>query len=340
VIEDAQPAGRPPSWPVRLLHWPLDVLRTLLRVIPQAVDGFFTDRCTQHAAGIAYRVLFSLVPLSIVLVAIFGLVLRDDSLRDDVITEIVDRLPLSDAGSADVTREIERLATPATGLGLVSLLVFAWAATGMMASLRAGLEVAMHVPRGRPAVRGKLVDLILIIGAAALVMAVVIVNLATQLVSDWLRSLIERLDLDGGLVDFATRNGAPLLLTVVVVLLLYRFVPARRLRFRDALAGSILTGVLFLVISLASGYIYGRSRSLGNIYGSLTLVLVFLYSVYLYASALLLGAEVAAAWSRPTVATSEPLKQQIRRAVLGLFVRQDPPAPPPTRRPRVPTDPR
>ena len=137
------------------------VLRRLLRVIPQAVDGYFADRCSQHAAGIAYRVLFSLVPLSIVLVAIFGLVLRDDSLRNDVISEIVDRLPLSDSGSADVTREIEKLASPATGLGLFSLLVFGWAATGMMASLRAGLEVAMRVPRGRPAVRGKLVDLLL-----------------------------------------------------------------------------------------------------------------------------------------------------------------------------------
>ena len=117
------------------------------------------DRCVQaraqaqrqHAAGIAYRVLFSLVPLSIILVAIFGLVLRNDDLRDDVIREIIDALPLTESGGADVTREIENLASPATALGLVSLLVFGWAATGMMASLRAGLEVAMRVERGRPA---------------------------------------------------------------------------------------------------------------------------------------------------------------------------------------------
>ena len=44
--------------------------------LPQAIDGYFADRCRQHAAGIAYRVLFSLVPLSIVLVAIFGIVLQ------------------------------------------------------------------------------------------------------------------------------------------------------------------------------------------------------------------------------------------------------------------------
>src|SRR6476659_10674743 len=120
-MEDAPAAHGMAPWPVRLARWPLKILRTLFRVIPEAVDGYFADRCGQHAAGIAYRVLFSLVPLSIVLVAIFGLVLRDDSLRDDVIRQIVDTLPLSDTGSADVTREIEKLARPATGLGIVSL---------------------------------------------------------------------------------------------------------------------------------------------------------------------------------------------------------------------------
>ena len=338
-MEETQPGAGTPSWPIRLLRWPLVVVRRLARVIPQAVDGYFADRCSQHAAGIAYRVLFSLVPLSIVLVAVFGLVLRDDSLRKDVISEIVDRLPLSDSGSADVTREIEKLASPATGLGLVSLLVFGWASTGMMASLRAGLEVAMRVPRGRPAARGKLVDLILIVGAAALLVLVVLLNLVTQFVSDAVKSLIDELGLTGGLLDQGLRAGVPFLLTTAVVLLLYRFVPARRLRIQDAVAGASVTAVLLLAISAASGVIYDRTRSLGNIYGSLTLVLIFLYSVYLYASALLLGAEVAAAWSRPAEGPGEPIGKQVRRVVLGLFVHQEPPSPAQPR-PRVPTDPR
>ena len=201
AMDDAQAAHATISWPLRLVRWPMKLLRTLARVIPQAVDGYFADRCGQHAAGIAYRVLFSLVPLSIVLVAIFGLVLRNDSLRDDVIREIVDALPLSDSGSADVTREIEKLASPATGLGLSSLLVFAWAATGMMASLRAGLEVAMRVDRGRPAVRGKLVDVILIVGAAALVLGVVLLNLAQEVLFGPIGRSLDRLGLDGGLFE-------------------------------------------------------------------------------------------------------------------------------------------
>lgn len=339
-MEDAPSARDTSRWPLRLARWPVKLARTLARVIPQAVDGYFADRCGQHAAGLAYRVLFSLVPLSIVLVAIFGLVLRNDGLRSSVIKEIIDALPLSETGSADVTREIENLASPATALGLVSLLVFGWAATGMMASLRAGLEVAMRVERGRPAVRGKLVDVVLIVGAAALVLVVVFLNLAQAVVFGWIQKPLDRLGLDGGLLEQGLRAGIPLLVTTGIVLLLYRFVPARRLKLGDALSGAIVTAVLLLAISLGSGMIVDRVQNLkiSVVYSSLTSALVFLYSVYLAASALLLGAEFAAAWSRPSEPTDEPLSHQIRRVALGLFVHQDPPARPP-QRPRVPTDP-
>ena len=58
-----------PSWVARAVRWPLGVVQNLLRAVPAAIDGYFRDRLTQHAAGIAYRVLFSLAPLTIVLVS-------------------------------------------------------------------------------------------------------------------------------------------------------------------------------------------------------------------------------------------------------------------------------
>ena len=128
----------------------------------------------------------------------------------------------------------------------------------------------------------------------------------------------------------------PLLLRLVVVLLLYRFVPSRRLKLGDALAGAIVTAAAPPPISLVSGYIFDRTRSLGvHLQLAHPRRSLFLYSVYLAASALLLGAEVAAAWSRLSIGPSEPLTRQIRRVALGLFVHQDPPAARPDR-PRVP----
>src|SRR5215831_4239224 len=151
--------------------------KKLAGVIPAAVERFFADNCPQQAAAIAYRVLFSIAPLAIVLVSIFGLVLQDDSVRHDVVNAILDELPVSPAGRKDVEEAITALATPASAAGLLSLLVFAWAATGMMAAIRQGLETAMEVTASRPAVRGKLVDVLLIVGTAALVLVTVGITL-------------------------------------------------------------------------------------------------------------------------------------------------------------------
>src|SRR5262249_39070021 len=137
VSNRADTRATPPS---HALRPPVAHAKKLARVIPEAVERFFADQCPQQAAGIAYRGLFSIAPLAIVLVAIFGLVLQDDSVRRDVVNAIVDALPVSAAGRKDVERGITEIATPASAAGLLSLLVFVWAASGMMTAIRAGLE--------------------------------------------------------------------------------------------------------------------------------------------------------------------------------------------------------
>ena len=292
------------------------------RVVPDAIQRFFADQCPMRAAGIAYRVLFSIAPLAIVLVSIFGLVLQDDGVRHDVVNAIVDALPVSVAGRKDVEDAITEIATPASAAGLIGVLVFVWAATGMMTAIRRGLESAMGVAESRPLARGKLVDLGLIVGAAVLVLVMVGLNLVGNLVQRASGSLGEAIGLGSDTLASVLLHGARFFLSVVVVLLLYRFVPARGLRTRDGLAGAIVTALLFLLISLASGWISEKTARLSVVYGSLTAALVFLYSVYLYSSALLLGAEIAAGWSRPQAGDGGPILTQVKRAGLGLFVKQ------------------
>jgi membrane protein len=303
----------------------LPTAKKLVRVVPEAVEHFFADQCSQLAAGIAYRVLFSIAPLAIVLVSIFGLVLQNDSVRNDVVNAVVDALPVTVAGRRDVENAITSIATPASAAGLVSLLVFVWAATGMMAAIRQGLERAMGVIESRPAARGKLVDVALVVGAAVLVLVTVGITLLGALVQKVSGKVGEVLGVGAGTLAGVLIHAASFVVTIVVVLLLYRFVPARGLRLRDGLVGAIVTALLFRLIALASGWIYVRTTRLSVVYGSLTAALVFLYSMYLYASALLLGAETAAAWSRPPGPSGEPLLTQVKRGVLGLFVREKTP---------------
>lgn len=307
----------------------IDAAKRVPGVLSAAVSRFFATGCPQHAAGISYRVLFSLAPLAIVLVSVFGLVLQDKGLREDVIARIVDALPVDETGRDQVQRAIEGIATPASAAGLISLLAFLWAASGMMSAIRRGLETAMEVEDGRPVVRGKLVDLALVAGAALLVL----LSVGLGLVAEAAAGLVSKIGLgaDGSAVQRGLATGLPFLLSIVTAMLLYRFVPAARLRFRDAVAGGAVTAVLLALISVASGLLYSKASDWSLIYGSLTTVLIFLYSVYLYASALLLGASVASEWSKPPPPPNdgpgEPIGVKIRRAVRGLFVHDKPAEP-------------
>ena len=318
----AEPSGRVE----RMARRPLDqiggVLRGIARALPQAIEDMFADRCTQYAAAIAYRVLFSLFPLTIALVSVFGLVLQDDELRQRVIDEIGDILPVSPSGQGNIQTSIEQIATPLSAIGLVSLVALLWGATGMMASIRLGLETAMKVDRGRPAVRAKLVDFVLV--AAAGILVIVIVGLSAF--GAFFSELVDRFTEWAGIATpsgLLLRDGVQLLAIGITVLLLYRFVPARRIRRRGALAGAILTAVGVWGATKVLAIVFSDFSRYNLIYGSLAGVMTFLFFVYVVAFILLLGAEFAYAWSQPPGPPGPPLRTRVLGVVRGLFVHHE-----------------
>lgn len=283
-------------------------------VLGAAGSRYFDSGASDFAAGIAYRVLFALAPLTVALASVFGLLLQNQDLENDVVNKVVSVLPVK---SHDVSEAIANIATPASAAGLVSLIVLVWAASGMMTAIRTSLERTMSVEDERGLVRGKLVDLSLVGATALLVLASVGVGLVTQFVDGLVTGLAGVVGLQGSVAKSVASRLLPLLLWTVTLLLVYRVVPAKRPRLVDALAGAVVTAVLLLVLSLAAGFIYSHATRWSFIYGSLTSLFVFLYSVYLFASAMLFGAAFATEWSRPHPPNPDSLLTRV-----GLRIRE------------------
>ena len=156
-------------------------------------------------------------------------------------------------GGADVrtsrtrSRRSRRRRAPSDSLGLF---VFLWAATGMMAAIRQGLETALNVTESRPMLRGKLVDLALVAGAARARAPLGRGDRPGRLRATASDDVADTTGAGADVLGGALLRGASFALSTVVVLLLYRFVPARGLRIRDGLAGAIVTAVLLQMISL------------------------------------------------------------------------------------------
>jgi membrane protein len=99
------------------------------------------------------------------------------------------------------------------------------------------------------------------------------------------------------LTGFALRYATTFMLIVVVGLIFY-FVPNAQVRFRDVWAGAIVTGLLWKGAVLGfSWYVRDMSR-FTEINGSIAAVVVFLIFVYMSAVILLYGVEMTAAYAR------------------------------------------
>jgi membrane protein len=84
---------------------------------------------------------------------------------------------------------------------------------------------------------------------------------------------------------------------ILVVGLVFFFVPNAKVRFRDVWVGAVLTGLLWRA-ALAGFSSYVRDLSRFSIHGSIAAVVVFLVWIYISAVILLYGVEVTAAYAR------------------------------------------
>lgn len=274
------------------------VARSLAR---RSVREFFADRCTQMAAAISFHVLFSLFPLSILLVAVFGLVLRDQALRDDVLDFLLRNLPLSNAGRADLERLLESVTRTLSALGLVSLLGLAWSASGMMAALRRALNDAWDLERGRPFLRGKFVDLLLILALGLLFLVSLSLTIAASFARELGGRLAETLGPLGSgaaLAVVAFQLAVPFLLSLAIFAFVYRVVPAAQPRLRDVWPGALVAALGFELLKNGFAVYLAYFGNYNAVYGSLGAIVAFLFFIYLSANMLLFGAEVASEWPR------------------------------------------
>ena len=80
-----------------------------------------------------------------------------------MVGELFEILPLDAEGEGDLEDAIDSVATPFSVIGLIGILGLLWSASGMMGALRQALNQAWDLDYRRPFLRGKSVDLIMVL---------------------------------------------------------------------------------------------------------------------------------------------------------------------------------
>jgi membrane protein len=288
--------------------------RRALIITRRAVVEFSADHCPQLAGAVAFHVLLSIFPLILVVVAAFGLFARAATVRSTVLGTVNTYIPITGAGQRALDELLAHLQQGEAALGLFGLIGVVISASGMMGALRRSLVLAWDVDRRRPFVRGKLLDLALVLAAGVLLGASFALTVAVRLARNASYAAA------GGQGSVTALLGAlrwlaglliPLALAFVVFAVLFWLVPPVRTRFVDIWHGALVAAILFQLIKEGFATYLTHFGHYNVVYGALGAVAAFIFFIYLSANALLFGAEIAA--ETPRVAGKIPERAHRRR---------------------------
>lgn len=261
----------------------------------RGVIGVYQSDDLTFASSIAYYSLLSLFPFFLLAFAVLGGVTSNEADRTSILQFVLQYFP---AQFKFVTEQIRVLENARLQLGVAGSLLMVWAAMGVFGAVTSAVNHAWGVDKQPSYFKHKVISFLMLAMSGVLMLAGLLLVSAINIVqASWFSEVIARAPGLLTLRSFAVQSGTTVLFILIVGLVFY-FVPNAKVRFRDVWVGAVVTGLLWrLAFAGFSQYVRDTSR-LTSIHGSIVGVVVFLLWIYISAVILLYGVEVTAAYAR------------------------------------------
>ena len=299
------------TWLRRAINQPFEELNRWQRAARFGYDlGRFgarqlrEDRAPQMASALAFRTLFGLAPVLVVATILVKAIKGPDailsSLHGLLVAAGLDKVHVGSAAQLATAAEgstvtlakwLENLTAQLvsanmSAIGWVGLVVIIYAAIGLMVTIENSFNIIYRAPGGRPWTRR--VPLYWFI----LTISPVLVGLASYVngqFTGWIGSVDT-----WHWVLLTAQVLWSLSLLWLFMFAVYTLVPNSTVTTRPALAGALVAAMLLTVGKNTIGIYLGNAFSINQLYGSLGLVPLFMFWVYLMWLAVLFGLQVSA----------------------------------------------
>jgi membrane protein len=262
----------------------------------RGVVGIYHSNDLTFASSIAYYALLSLFPFFLLAFSILGSVTVNVSDRAEILAFVLRYFPRH---FEFVTSQLDALQLARLRLGVAGSIVMIWAAMGVFSAITSAVNHAWGVEKQPSYLRHKLIALLMLIAASVLLLGgLLLVSAINVIEARWFAVVLVRTPALLVLQNIAVKIGSTVVFILVVGLIFY-FVPNAEVRFRDVWVGAVVTGLLWRGTLFGfSLYLRMSMDRLANVHGSIAAVVVFLVWVYTCAVLFLYGVEVTAANAR------------------------------------------
>jgi membrane protein len=283
-------------------------------LLKQTFQEWLQDKAPQLGAALAYYTVFSLAPLVLVLLAIVGIIFRDNPAGAwDKITQQMSYF--LDQSAVQVVQSIAQKASePGKGLiaTIIGVALALFGASGVFGQLQDALNTIWGV-KAKPGggiwgfLRVRFLSFAMVGGICFLLLVSLVLEGVLKGFSHYVQAA-----LPGGIViamtvylvfDFA--------IIVLVFAIIFKFLPDVEIQWRDVWIGAAITAIFFGIGKWALG-LYLGSGAAGSAYGAASSLITLLLWVYYSSQILLFGAEFTQVYANRAGRGLKPASYAVR----------------------------
>jgi membrane protein len=283
-------------------------------LLKQTFQEWLQDKAPQLGAALAYYTVFSLAPLVLVLLAIVGIIFRDNPAGAwDKITQQMSYF--LDQSAVQVVQSIAQKASePGKGLiaTIIGVALALFGASGVFGQLQDALNTIWGV-KAKPGggiwgfLRVRFLSFAMVGGICFLLLVSLVLEGVLKGFSHYVQAA-----LPGGIViamtvylvfDFAV--------IVLVFAIIFKFLPDVEIQWRDVWIGAAITAIFFGIGKWALG-LYLGSGAAGSAYGAASSLITLLLWVYYSSQILLFGAEFTQVYANRAGRGLKPASYAVR----------------------------
>jgi membrane protein len=264
----------------------------LVSLFRKTAEEWIQDKCPQLGAALAYYTVFSLAPMVLVLLAVFGLVYGGSEQAREKVTDQL-RYFLDPSG-VKVFQDIAANASePKGGILAVAfgIIVALFGASGVFGQLQDALNTIWGVkPKPGGGIWGFLRARFLSFAMVGGVCFLLLVSLTVESVLRGMDTYLESMLPGGHFLALAIFFLFDLTVIILLFAMIFRYLPDVKIGWRDVWLGAALTAGLFAIGKFILG-LYLGSGAAGSAYGAASSLITLLLWIFYSAQILLFGAE-------------------------------------------------
>jgi len=259
-------------------------------LLKKTTQEFTTDNCPLLAAAISYYLLLSVFPFLLGIISLSSFFIDEPALQEQIFRAFKYLIPVSQDFILNIINSVidERGA-----IGIISIILLLVGCTAFFGSLKKSLNTAWGIHKSSSLIRTQLTNFAMILGAVLLLFISRLITIILNTSEIILRTIV-----DQPLTNLVLLHLLIVMINIalasLIFLVSYKFIPERRIRWRDIWVSALAGAVCFETITILFILYLDTFNPYNLIYGSIGAIIALLIWTYLAALIFLFFAKISA----------------------------------------------